>query len=111
VFPDRQSWRAVQPGPIDEAFAVKSTKKPAQRRLVWRITPEAPMGEWVDPSLPPPPRKPVERDHTSGFMTSSMDLLGGADVDSSADTVPDHLFDELFPRQDLPPKKSAGGSS
>ena len=37
---------------------------------------------------------------TGGWIVSSFDLLRGADVDTSGDTVPDELFDLLFARKD-----------
>lgn len=75
-------------------------------RWVWRISQSVPLGEWVDRSAPPPPRPaattPTELPEvsTGGWIVSSFDLLRGADVDTSGDTVPDELFDELFPPKD-----------
>jgi hypothetical protein len=37
---------------------------------------------------------------TGGWIVSSFDLLRGAEVDTSGDTVPDDLYDELFPPKD-----------
>jgi hypothetical protein len=80
------------------------------KRWVWRISQRAPLGEWVDLSAPPaPPVKPAAQQErpqeqpdlpevsTGGWVMSSFDLLRGTDVDASGDTVPDELFDELFP--------------
>jgi hypothetical protein len=76
-------------------------------RLVWRMTPSSPMGEWVDPSVPlpstpkktiPVPRTPTDPTVDTSFTTSSFDLLRGVEVQDSPDTVPDDLFDELFGR-------------
>jgi hypothetical protein len=75
-------------------------------RWVWRISQSAPLGEWVDRNAPPAPRPtsadPVELPEvsTGGWIVSSFDLLRGADVDTSGDTVPDELFDQLFPPKD-----------
>lgn len=75
-------------------------------RWVWRISQSAPLGEWVDRSAPPPRPAPTTTPtelpevSTGGWIVSSFDLLRGADVDTSGDTVPDDLFDELFPRKD-----------
>ena len=70
---------------------------PATGKRVWRISDSAPAGEWVDPQAPvatPRPRAepaPPEA-HASGWLTSSMDLLGGAEIiefpDSAAPDVP-----------------------
>ena len=70
---------------------------PATGKRVWRISDSAPAGEWVDPQAPvatPRPRaEPAPREaHASGWLTSSMDLLGGAEIiefpDSTAPDVP-----------------------
>ena len=73
------------------------------KRLVWRISEAAPLGEFVDPTEPPP--APARRDlpeasSSGGWIVSSFELLHGADVSEGPDTVPDELFDELF----APPK-------
>lgn len=88
-------------------------KAPAKgKRLVWRMSDRAPLGEWVDPDLPPAPEKPDKpaepEDKLDGrnWRRSSYDLLTGMEVDDSPNTVPDDLFDELFgPPKDEPPKK------
>ena len=76
-------------------------------RWVWRISQSAPLGEWIDRMAPPPrpPPSPAPSDElpevsTGGWIVSSFDLLRGADVDTSGDTVPDELFDQLFARKD-----------
>lgn len=78
------------------------------KRLVWRISDHAPLGEWVDPSLPPPaPPKPDHTDiETGGWRRSTYDLLNGVEVDDNPNTVPDDLFDELFGPGHEDPKKS-----
>lgn len=74
------------------------------KKLVWRISDAAPMGEWVDPSAGvtvPAPRAELPEVSSGGWIVSSFDLLNGADVDDGPNTVPDELFDELFaPKQD-----------
>jgi hypothetical protein len=70
---------------------------------VWRMSARAPQGEWVDRNAPPPPPVPsadLPEVSSGGWVVSSFDLLRGVDVDSSGDTVPDALFDELFPPKD-----------
>jgi hypothetical protein len=95
-------------------------RKPAApaKRLVWRITEAAPLGEFVDPSLSPAksrrelsPDEPGERSR-GGWVVSTFELLNGTDISESADTVPAELFDELFPRPTPPqaPKKPADGN-
>jgi hypothetical protein len=70
------------------------------KRLVWRITPSAPLGEFVDPDASPAPATPPlpapEVETRGGWMMSSFDLLHGTDIQEGPDTVPDELFDELF---------------
>ena len=76
------------------------------RRLVWRISDAAPLGEWVDLNNPPVKVKtPVAVEaSTRNWIGSSFDLLNGVDVDDSPNTVPDELFDELFPAKPPPLK-------
>jgi hypothetical protein len=71
---------------------------PAARRVVWRITEAAPLGEFVDPLASPAPRtEPPEASSSGGWIVSSFELLHGADVSEVPQTVPGDLFDELFP--------------
>jgi hypothetical protein len=73
-------------------------KAPAKtKRMVWRISDHAPLGEWVDPNLPPSPREPEHTDEApGGWRRSTYDLLQGVEIDDNPNTVPDELFDELF---------------
>ena len=73
-----------------------------RRRLVWRISAKAPMGEWVDLDAPvaaQPLRTELPEVSSGGWVVSSFDLLQGTDVVEGGDTVPDDLFDELFAPQ------------
>jgi len=70
-----------------------------QKRLVWRISQAAPLGEFVDPNAPLPALEREDLPETStggGWAMSSFELLHGADVSEGPDTVPDEVFDELF---------------
>jgi hypothetical protein len=65
-------------------------------KRVWRITPNAPHGEYVDPDQVPleltrPPERPAP-----GWLASSFELTNGLDVSDETDTLPSELFDELF---------------
>ena len=80
-----------------EMATVKSTP-PAPKR-VWRITPEAPHGRFVDANdVPPPPVTELEHRDREGWAMSSFDLTYGLDVTEvdGEDTVPGALMDELF---------------
>jgi len=83
-------------------------KVPAKK--VWRISKTAPMGEWVDKDAPVTPKRPSDdlpEVSYGTWVTSSYDLLDGAEVTEDQSTIPDELFDELFvPKQD--PPKSPG---
>jgi len=81
-------------------FQPKKTTAPAKK--IWRISESAPMGEWVNEGAPVAPKPMPEIAH-GPWVRSSHDLLDGADVTESPDTLPDDLFDELFPsKQDAP---------
>ena len=76
-------------------------------RKVWRISARAPMGEWVDSAAPVIPKVSKDLPEVSygTWVTSSYDLLDGAEVIEDPDTLPGELFDELFgPKQDAPKK-------
>ena len=70
---------------------------PAKR--VWRISENAPKGEWVvvaaAAAIPRPSSELPEVSYGS-WVTSSYDLLDGSDVIEDPDTLPGDLFDELF---------------
>jgi hypothetical protein len=88
-------------------FRPKKTTAPAKR--VWRISENAPMGEWVNEAAPgvPKPSKDLPEVSHGPWVRSSYDLLDGADVTEGPDTLPAELFDELFaPKRDAP--KNAG---
>ena len=77
-------------------------KPPLPKRMVWRISESAPLGEFVDPNAVPvrvvPDTLPEASVSTGGWVVSSFELLHGADIqEESDDTVPADLFDELFP--------------
>ena len=70
------------------------------KKMVWRITEAAPLGEFVDPNAPSPQSKDRPEISSGGWVVSSFELLHGTEITDSPDTVPDELFDELF----APPK-------
>jgi hypothetical protein len=85
-----------------------SPTAPPTRRIVWRMTPGAPQGEYVDSTLgttvPPPDapelpaavqEEPAERAERS-WLLSSFELAHGLDVIEDEDTIPAELFDEHF---------------
>ncbi len=86
-------------------------KHPVRRRI-WRVTPEAPMGEFVEldvtpPASPdaPPQREPRPEVGDSNWVQSSFDLAFGLEVRDFEDTVPEDLFDELFGPEPPPRRK------
>jgi hypothetical protein len=88
--------------PIDHTAAMaRQPTHTKPKRLVWRMTERAPMGEWVDPNAPPErPKKDLPEGSPGNWVGSSYDLLNGVDIDDNPNTVPDDLFDELFPKPD-----------
>ena len=90
------------------AAAMSRPKHPARRRI-WRVTPEAPMGEFVelDPAAakgePPIEREVRNQQGETNWVQSSFDLAFGLEVRDFVDTVPDELFEELFKAE--PPRR------
>lgn len=80
---------------------------PVPKKKIWRISERAPAGEWVDAdsiaSEPPPATKPAELP-SGDWLTSSMDLLGGAEIVEEPNTEPGD-FDE-HPRTLPLPRRS-----
>ena len=68
--------------------------KPVKR--VWRVTAEAPQGEFVDPSATPERAGELALRPDSGWHESTFDLSAGLDVSEAPDTLPADLFDKLF---------------
>jgi|APDOM4702015073_1054812.scaffolds.fasta_scaffold390999_1 hypothetical protein len=78
-------------------MAMNGTPTPRKRRI-WRISPDAPLGRFVDPDEVPQrvePAEPEER-YEPGWRQSSFDLAFGLEVREAGDTVPGDLLDELF---------------
>jgi hypothetical protein len=80
-------------------------------RKVWRITPEAPQGEFVEfvesegdkvnpVSRPPGAAKILTDPPPPNWRASSYDLMTGLEVQDFSDTVTSDVFDELFPSGD-----------
>ena len=68
------------------------------QHLVWRISEQAPMGEWIDLAAPKRriPASQLPAVMHSSWATSSFDLSDGASVIESGDAEGDTLFDDLF---------------
>ena len=93
------------------AMTTDSKASPRMRRI-WRLSPEMPMGGFVDskpPSLPDSPVDAESPDASKRMLTpprppswraSSYDLMTGATVTEMEDTIPGDLFDQLFGRSD-----------
>lgn len=84
-----------------------SKPKVPKKRLVWRITPTAPLGEWVDPEAPVRPATPQDKteEGARNWVGSSFDLLQGTEVNDDPTTQPDTLWDEFFGPPAEEPKK------
>jgi len=87
-------------------FRVKPKLAAPPARRVWRISASAPNGEWVNIVAPVIPRADTNLPEVSygTWVTSSYDLLDGADVIEDAGTIPGDLFDELFAPKQASPK-------
>jgi hypothetical protein len=82
-------------------------KKLTLPRRVWRATPEAPMGEFVDIDLTTPlsaagvadvQARVLDPAPVVDWRSSSYDLLNGLEVNDDEASIPGELFDELFRR-------------
>jgi hypothetical protein len=78
----------------------KHSAMPARR--VWRISADAPQGEYVDSRADDgkraEPRHRTDAEPTTSLMTSSIDLAQGLDVIDSTDSISHESFDRLFGR-------------
>jgi hypothetical protein len=91
--------RTVLRGSISVGGDMAKVKLPARANMVWRISEEKPLGEWVESGVPlasRPSRKDLPEVTSGSWVTSSYDLLNGTDVVEGDDTLPGELFDELF---------------
>jgi hypothetical protein len=84
--------------------AVEPKKSPMARR-VWRMTPDAPLGELVDfdpteavDASADAPHKVLDPARVVDWRGSSFDLLNGVEVRDYSDSLPADLFDRLFKR-------------
>ena len=78
------------------------SRRAARPRRVWRMTGDAPQGEFVDalpgelsPMTGDAEAAPPVRSHPN-WMASSHDLLDGLEVSDFSDTLPNDLYDDLF---------------
>ena len=72
------------------------------KKLVWRISDSAPMGEWIDPDAPTEQRRAIEPPR-GNWAASSFDLMLGSEVTDDPAAQPDTLWDEYFgPGSDAP---------
>lgn len=77
-----------------------TANKQQPAKLVWRITANAPQGEYVDPrqaiATPATPKSTVDP-RENGWLASSLELLGGVRVsEAPMDTLPGDLIDEFM---------------
>ena len=77
----------------------KSNASRTRKRLVWRVTASAPLGEYVDPDkVPPPEPSSAVEAQEPGWLLSSFELSSGLQVTDESDTMPAELFETLFKR-------------
>lgn len=81
------------------------------KKLIWRITAAAPLGQFVDPDAEPPRASASDESapECGGWVVSSFDLKHGVDILEDSDTVPGDLYDELFPPSRAAPNSSRPG--
>jgi hypothetical protein len=82
-----------------------TTNRQQPAKLVWRITTNAPQGEYIDPKQPAAaaaaaaPETEVDP-RENGWLASSLELLGGVRIsEAPMDTLPGELIDEFMSRK------------
>jgi hypothetical protein len=78
-----------------------SANKQQPAKLVWRVTANAPKGEYVDPrqavGIPPVSKDTPVDPRDNGWLASSLELLGGVRIsEAPMDTLPGELIDEFY---------------
>jgi len=81
-------------------------KKPSAARRIWRVTADAPGGEFVDIDLTEQaadtgadaPARVLDPAPVADWRGSSWDLLNGLEVRDHSETIPGELFDKIFKR-------------
>jgi hypothetical protein len=77
---------------------MRKSEKPDRQRRVWRMTPDSPLGEFVDaddkPAKPTAQPGPDEL-QPSSYVRSSWDLLNGLEVTESSPGELEGFFDQL----------------
>lgn len=71
----------------------------ARNRRIWRISPDAPLGRFVDEdarSVTPSESAEEPEFIEPGWRQSSFDLAFGLEVRDASDTVPGEMWDDLF---------------
>src|SRR6478735_3590834 len=76
---------------------MRKPDKPERQRRVWRMTPESPLGEFVDANEKPvkPTAQPGPDElQPSSYVRSSWDLLNGLEVTESSPGEVEALFED-----------------
>jgi hypothetical protein len=82
----------------------KAKKQPEVKKVIWRMSNNAPLGEYVHPSdaaapAVESPEPATPSDPKSSWRLSSLELSDGLQVsEQPIDTLPDDLWDEFFKR-------------
>lgn len=82
----------------------KAKKQPEVKKVIWRMSNSAPLGEYVHPTDPAAPAAESSEpatppDPKSSWKLSSLELSDGLQVsEQPIDTLPDDLWDEFFKR-------------
>jgi hypothetical protein len=74
-------------------------KAPTRANMVWRISEEKPMGEWVAAGVPAsarPSQGDLSQVARGSWVSSSYDLLNGTDIVEGDDTASGDLIYEFF---------------
>ncbi len=75
---------------------IRSRSSSPGTKRVWRITPDAPSGAYVDLDAKRPATQRPLAPQESGYLMSSLDLITGVDVNEADESVSAELIAKYF---------------
>ncbi len=75
---------------------IRSRRSSPGKKRVWRITPDAPSGAYVDLDAKRPATQRPLAQQESGYLMSSLDLITGVDINEADESVSAELMAKYF---------------